>query len=177
MTGLVGPIESWSAIAGCILALVVDLIYVLMLSAQGAGDGSFRPTFVAAYIGLLAVAAGAGALMHSRWVRAALLTGAAAGLGLLGLLSIFSIGLGLLLAGTLVTASALRTVRSSGRSRVAFASVCAGLTVMVGVLGAGLYATDLPVACPSANAQGGGNSMFHGSYSFTCHNGRMNISK
>lgn len=167
----VGALEKWGAAAGAAVALSADVVYGLLIGSQNAGDGSSRPIFVAAYIGVLALVAIAGVGFRTQPISNTLRVGAAVGLGLLGILAAFSIGFVLIVAAVLIGLS-----YRAGRLPVSFVWAGVGVVLSLGLLVAGLYVTDLPATCPAANAQGGGSTMFHGSYSFTCHDGHMTLS-
>ena len=51
-----------------------------------------------------------------------------------------------------------------------------GSVVALIVLSIGLYATDMPLGCRShASTQGESETSFHGSYSYTCSEGRLSF--
>ncbi len=89
------------------------------------------------------------------------------------MLAVFSIGLGLLIAGTLLAAAGLSRIWAAGRPSTALASSVAGMAGSIALMLAGTYGTDLPVTCPHPDAQGSGSTNFHGVYSYTCHGGTL----
>ena len=70
-----------------------------------------RVSLVAALIFGAALAAGYGSMSHRGSVAKGLLIGASIGLWMLGVVGLFSIGMALLLAGTLTMVGAARLVR------------------------------------------------------------------
>jgi hypothetical protein len=98
-----------AAVVAAIAAATTDIAYVALIVDQGTFDPTSVAPFLMVYIAAIAVAAVLGAVLIFRGRSATasvVLITAAAGSGALGLVGIFSIGLGLLLtAGLLVLAA------------------------------------------------------------------------
>lgn len=123
-----------SGFASAALALATGVLYLLIIQRQD-GFLESRVVFVATLIGLFALASYLGVVIPSRKLRPLLLSGAAIGLLLLGVLGIFSIGLPLLFAALFAGVAVVGEVKRSPdvRKTLAFSSlgaVLAGLFVI-----------------------------------------------
>jgi hypothetical protein len=161
--------------SGAAIIVVVDLVgYIAWLRAQGSDDGSNRVYFIVAFLLVLALICAWAAIDTSPRRRPALFAFAVIGLLLTGVLGLFSIGLPLLLACGLMIAGAL----APGRPPIRRAPVVGAAALLAAAaLFTGMYATDLPARCPTQarNSSGGGTSLFHGSYTFTCVNRQLTL--
>jgi hypothetical protein len=174
----------WVGVGAAIIAAAVDVLYVGVINTQGGSNPQFlRAPFVAAYIALMAIfAALSTRASAARW-RPLLLGISAAGLLLLGVFSIFSIGVPLMVAGVLASLgliNALGPARSSGeRSGKASAAVAAvGAVLAVVALLVGLSLTELAIRCPANGVEEvSGTNFLGGPYQFSCDNGKLTISR
>lgn len=98
-----------AGLAAAGIAIAIDVAYVAILLAEDEGD---ELTF-AYLIAIAAVAAAAGSFAPQTELRATLLGIAAVILIGIGILGIFSIGLPLLVAGTLAATASARAARRS----------------------------------------------------------------
>jgi hypothetical protein len=175
----------WAGVAAAVIAATVDVLYLGYVSVQGAGDPEFlRVPFVAAFIALMAVlAALATRASAGRW-RALLLGVPAAGLLLLGYFAMFSIGLPLVVAGLLALLGLIRTLGGAaplrgGSARFAAAGMAAaGAVAAIALLLAGFSFTETAIRCPAHGQMGGGGmTVLGGSYSYSCNDGRLTVTR
>jgi hypothetical protein len=164
---------TWLAL---VVVLATDVAYLLVIRAQGGADPTTAYTvpFVAAYLVVMAATLSASLIKWTPAVAALPLRAAAAGgLLVLGLLAIFSIGLPLLVAGSVSGASALVTLGGSqlkssvllgfGAAAIAVAVLVAGFTVTAGI-----------IVCPAQGSMsGGGTRLLTGPYYYDCVNGEL----
>lgn len=155
-------------------AVIVDALYVLAIIRQGNVDEPWRVVFVATFIVGLALAAALGATRRDKWWASALLAFASIGFLALGTLALFSIGIGLLLAGGIAMVALVQALGrdNSRRARMA-ALIAAGIPLLV--LGVGFYLGGrLPPGCPS-NASRVEGSISNGGTTthYICQNGRL----
>ena len=175
----------WAGIGAAIVAATVDVLYLGYIGRQGAGDPEFlRVPFVAAFIALMAILAAVSTRASAAQWRATLLGVSAAGLLLLGFFAMFSIGLPLLAAGLLALLGLIRTLAIPAPSggtpgRLAASGMAAGgAVVAVVVLLAGFSLAEFAIRCPARGQMGGGGvTMLGGSYSYSCDDGRLTISR
>jgi hypothetical protein len=159
-----------------VVVVVMDALYVAIVvnqSTQGqVPPNAFVGPFIAAYLALMAVLLMA-SLMR-RWtapVRTGLRAAPAGVLLVLGGLALMSIGLGLVIAGAMAAAAAVRSPLAKRRMLLS-----AGVAVMiaVGILIAGFEVTDRMIVCPDHGSMGGGGSGFvTGPYQFECVEGKL----
>jgi hypothetical protein len=106
-------------------------------------------------------------------LRPALRTAAAAGLLVLGLLAVFSIGLALLIAGGVATAAAVKTIAATHRASAVVSAVLAAVLAVV-VLVIGLEIAWRTIVCPPTGEMGGDTvGVFTGGVNFTCRDGHL----
>ena len=159
------------------IVVVVDALYVAIVVNQDPRPPElFTISFIASYL-LLMVVVLALSLVHSRSAaaRAALRAAAAAGLLVLGVLALMSIGLPLVIAGAMAFAATLRTL-----PRPVFTPSNlpggASAVVAVAVLIAGFEVTGRMIVCPAQGSMSGGGSGFlTGPYYYDCENGHLNF--
>ena len=158
--------------------VVVAAGYVAII--RSAGD---RPAdvltapFVVAYLGLMAVLLAISTLDAPvvRGLRAALRGAASAGLLVLGVLGLFSIGLPILFAGAVATAATVMTLVSRPTVWQAVSAGAAGLVAVV-VLLAGFEFVWHYLVCPSTGISAGTTpGIFLRSYSYECSYGHLKI--
>jgi hypothetical protein len=159
-----------------VIVLVVDAGYVLIIATQRSYPAdAFTVPFLAGYWLVMAAMLGLSLLDPPRVMalRPALRAGAAAGLLVTGLLGLFSIGLPLVVAGSLATGAAVRTLAGRDRRRaVSFEIVAAMIAVVVVV--AGLELTSRVILCPAHGVSGGsGYGLVSGGYHWRCVDGRL----
>jgi hypothetical protein len=158
------------------LVVVADALYLAIVFNQGPRPPeSFTIPFIASYLLLLAVALVVS--LMSRWgvsVRVALRAAAAAGLLVLGVLALMSIGLALVIAGAMAFAATVRTLRRPVLTRSNLLGV-ASAVIAVAVLIAGFEVTGRIIVCPAQGSMSGGGSGFlTGPYYYDCVNGHLN---
>src|SRR6202165_2624677 len=146
----------WAGGGAAIIAAAVDIVYV----GAASSDAQFlRVPFVAGFIALMSIGAALSARASATRWRPLLLGVAAAGLILLGVIGIMSIGLPLLPAGLLALAGLIYSVSRSGSApgpsgRAAAGMAAGGALLAVVVLLGGFIVAELGVRC-SAPGVGG----------------------
>jgi hypothetical protein len=160
-----------------VIVLVTDVGYVLLIRTQQPyPPDAFTVPFVAAFLALMAAMLGVSLLDSGPIVRLrpALRAGAAAGLLVLGVLALFSIGLPLVVAGALATGAALRSL--VGRRRTAVVAEFIAAVLVLVVLVSGFEVTERLIVCPAIGESGGGGPGFvTGGYHWECVNGQLNM--
>ena len=173
----------WAGIAAAIIAASVDGLYLGVVGSQGASDPEFiRLPFVASFIALMAICAALSARASAARWRSLLLGISTGGLLLLGYFGMFSIGLPLLVAGLIAGYGTIRTLThgslggTSGGAAVGMAA--GGAMAAIVILLIGFLLADLAIRCPSDGTVGGsGTTLLGGSYSYSCDNGKLTISR
>ena len=156
--------------------LAVDATYISItrsLNGPGTADVLTVP-FVAGYMFVMA-ALMAASLFTPPVAQLALRASASAGLLILGLLALFTIGFAILVAATLAIASTVLAMRSqpSARSQV-FATIAALLAVAL--LVGGFEFTWNYLVCPPTGESGGTTASLLGhSSSYDCNNGVLTV--
>ncbi len=166
----------WLVLPAAVLAIFIDAVY-WQLVGQGIRNMPlpYRVPFVAGFIFAMAVAATASLEERLRELRSGLLALSATGLLALGWLAIFSIGLPLLIVGSIMAAAAFAAVIASSQPRGALMAV-GGVLVALAVLVAGFELTDRMISCPSTGwSSGGGNHLVTGAYHYQCLNGHLTV--
>jgi hypothetical protein len=163
---------AWFAL---VFALATDAAYLLLKVGQSdTAMYVFTVAFVACY--LVALAALLGASLMRRWsagIRLSLRAGAAAGLLVLGILAISSIGLPLLIAGAMATGATVRTLRGPFVTPSSLSAVAAAVLAVV-VLVVGFEVSERAIVCPAnGSASGGGTGLVTGPYFYDCINGQL----
>ncbi len=163
---------AWFAL---VFALATDAAYLLLKVGQSdTAIYVFTVAFVACY--LVALAALLGASLMRRWsagIRLSLRAGAAAGLLVLGVLAISSIGLPLLIAGAMATGATVRTLRGPFVTPSSLSAVAAAVLAVV-VLVVGFEVTERAIVCPAhGSASSGGTGLVTGPYFYDCINGQL----
>jgi len=158
-----------------VIVLVTDVGYVLLIRTQQPyPPDAFTVPFVAVFLALMAGMLGVSLFDSARVVRArpVLRAGAAAGLLVIGVLALMSIGLPLVVAGALATGAAVRTLAGRGRASV-LSEVVAAVLVLI-VLVAGFDVTERLIVCPPTGESGGGGPGFvTGGYHWECVDGQL----
>ena len=159
------------------IVLATDILYVTLINSQQPGDPAvYVPRFVASYLAVMAALIGV-ALVPAKEVaviRFPMRSAAAGGLLALGIIAAFSIGLPLVIAGSLVGFALARTVREPG-SLPRWSGVVVAL-LAVAVLIGGFEVTQRLIVCPETGTMGGGGSGFvTGPYHYQCVNGQLNF--
>jgi len=163
---------AWFAL---VFALATDAAYLLLKVGQSdTAIYVFTVAFVACY--LVALAALLGASLMRRWsagIRLSLRAGAAAGLLVLGILAISSIGLPLLIAGAMATGATVRTLRGPFVTPSSLSAVAAAVLAVV-VLVVGFEVTERAIVCAAhGSSSGGGTGLVTGPYFYDCINGQL----
>jgi len=105
------------ALAAAVVAIGTDVLYLAIIRSQGPGEpGDLTVPVVAAVILGLAVCAGVAAIASAPTTRKVLLSIATAGLFVMGVLGLFSIGLPLLVAGILSLVALTRVASATGHA-------------------------------------------------------------
>ena len=170
----------WAGVGAAIIAAATDVLYLGIVSSQGASDSQFlRVPFVAAFIAFMAICAALSSRTSAARWRPLLLGVSAAGLLLLGYFALFSIGLALLAAGVLAVLGLINALSHSELSPAAAGGMAAGGAVLVvAVLLAGFSVAEVVIRCPAKGVEsGGGTRLLGGSYSYSCDNGKLTISR
>jgi len=160
-------------IVAAALVALTDVLYIVIINAQGQTLQPYIPRFVGAYLAVSAAALVASVVPRPEIVRirVALRAAAAAGLLALGFLAAFSIGAPLVIAGLLTTFALTRTARDA-RSRPARLSGIVAAALSVALLLGGLELSQRAIVCPAgSNQAGGGSSLILGSYQYQCVHG------
>ena len=166
---------TWFAV---IVVLATDVAYLLVIRAQNTQDAPTQSIvpFIAAYLmGIAALLAASLIRSLSPNLRLPSRAGAAGGLLVLGVLSLFSIGLPLVVAGAMATGATVRTLRGPLlTSSSLFAAGAAVLAVVV--LITGFEVTERVIVCPAHGSSGGGGTGFvTGPYYYDCVDGRLSF--
>ena len=178
-----------SAIAAAVIAATVDVLYVeVVIPAQHAEDPAFLTVpFVAAFIALMTICALGSAALPSRasverW-RPLLSGAAASGLLLIGFFALMSIGLPLFVAGLVLLISLVANLSSGGatdrrRALTRIGMAVGGGALSIALLLGGFSLAEVMIRCP-ANGQmsGGGITVVGTSYSYSCDNGRLSVTR
>jgi hypothetical protein len=177
------PEMGWAAIAAAVITAAVDVLYLGIVTSQRGGDPEFiRIPFVATFIALMAICCALSVRAPAARWRPLLLGVAAAGLLLLGFFAMFSIGALLAVAGVLALLALIRTLGSASArgtsARAAAATAAGGAIAAVVVLLAGFVVADYAIRCPSSGQEGGsGTTLLGASYSYSCDNGKLTVSR
>jgi hypothetical protein len=159
-----------------VAVLLGDLGYIWLISTQGAyPPDAFTVPFVAGSWAVMAALLGLSLMSTPQLVklRPAFRAGAAAGLLVLGVLSLFSIGLPFVIAGALATGAAVRTLAGRPRRQAVITEVAAAVIALV-VLVTGLEVTERLIVCPAHGVSGGsGYGLVSGGYHWQCVDGRL----
>jgi hypothetical protein len=175
----------WAGVVTAIIAATVDVLYLGVITTQGAGDPEFlRVPFVAAFIALMAICAALSARASAARWQPLLLGVSAAGLLLLGYFAIFSIGLPLLVAGLVASGGLVNSLshvwlsgERSGKT-AAGGMAAGGAVIAVVLLLGGFSLTELAIRCPAnGTMSGGGSGFLGGSYQYSCDNGKLTFSR
>jgi len=162
-------------VAIAVIAVVaIDALYLAIVSSQG-GPGE-PPTdtpwvvpFVAGYEILMALLLAA-SLVVPPAVRPALRGAAAAGLFALGVLALFSIGLGDIIAAALAVAATVLSVLASPGRRT-WVSLAAAAIASVAILLGGFQIAWSHIVCQPTGQSGGGSAGLFGGSAYDCNEG------
>lgn len=138
----------------------------------------FTVTFVAGYMLLMAIVLTLSLLDRPRLVamRPVLRTAAAAGLLVLSVFALFSIGLLIALAGVLATIGAIRSMAVPQLARRPGLLEIAAAVIAVTVLMGGFVVTQRLILCPPQGTMSGSTSGFiTGGFSYQCNDGRLTM--
>jgi hypothetical protein len=165
----------WLALTAAIVAGAVDVFYLGDVGGQpGPSTGEvLRVPFVAATIGLAAIAAALATRQSSGAIRPLMLGLSSGGLMAMGFFGIFSIGYPLLLAALLALIALIITAmqaRNWGSSLQALAGVVAAIVIVI----AGFEIVPHVVSCPPTGTESSsGQGLLGESYSWSCDNGKV----
>ncbi|HET7465506.1 MAG TPA: hypothetical protein VFL29_02455 [Candidatus Dormibacteraeota bacterium] len=163
------------AVAVAIIAATVAL-YLTLIRSQGGPppDDVLTVPFVAGYLSLMAVFLIV-SLVVPQGARPALRSGAGCGLLVLGVLSAFSIGVPVLMAGAFSLATAGIAIAARPGARSVVSSIAAGVVAVVVLLG-GFQYTWSHIVCPPTGESGGTTASVLGQgTTYECHNGVLTI--
>jgi hypothetical protein len=168
--------RTWQfSLAGVAIAILFDAGYTIWFNPFSGQLDNYRSVAIAVLVGLGILAALASWSTRSGSARATLLGLATAVIGATGFIGLMTIGLPLVAAAICIAVAgawnfALRpTAATIGLSVV-------GAALGVGLLLGGLYMTELPVSCGTdVNSSGGGDTWWHGDYSYTCTTGHFTL--
>lgn len=163
------------------LVLADVAAYLFLIRAQGGAAPSdvFTVAFVAGYLMLMAIVLTLSLFDGPRLVamRPVLRTAAAAGLLVLGVFALFSIGLLIVLAGVLATIGAIRSMAVPRLARRTGLLEIVAAVIAVTVLVGGFVVTQRLILCPPQGTMSGSTSGFMtGGYSYQCNDGRLTMS-
>jgi hypothetical protein len=161
--------------AALIVVLLVAAAYLGLIFAQGDRSYAVTVAFVTTYLVLMAAMLGVSLSTRPGAValRTPLRAGAAGGLLILGILSVFSFGLPLIVAGGLAGGAAVRTLARPLWTRPAMLGVGAAF-LAVAVLVAGFEISGRMILCPAKGLSGGsGYMLVSGGYHWTCVDGKL----
>jgi hypothetical protein len=154
--------------------LVGDAVYLWLISTQSAyPPDAFTVPFVAGYLAVTAAMLGLSLMRGSMLVklRPAFRAGSAAGLLVMGVLALFSVGLPFVISGALATGAAVRTLAGRPRRLTVITEVAAAVIALV-VLVAGFEVTERLIVCPAHGVSGGsGYGLVSGGYHWQCVDG------
>jgi hypothetical protein len=167
----------WASVA---LVLLDVAVYLTVVRAQGGTDPSdaFTVPFVAGYLVVMAIILSLSQSEGPRLaaMRPVLRTAAAAGLLVLGVFALFSIGLPIFLAGVLATVGAIRAMTVPHLSRLTGLFEIAAAAIAVTVLVGGFVVGQEVIVCPPHGTMSGTTSSFiTGGYSYQCNDGRLTL--
>lgn len=156
-----------------IATVAIVALYLAIIRSQGGGEPSppdvLTVPFVAGYMLLMALLLAASLVLRAP-MRLAFRGAASAGLLALGVLSLFSIGVALLIAGGIATASTVLAVRDQPAGRPVFSPFVGGV-VAVALLVVGFEFAWHYLVCPPTGEMGGTTAGFFNSVSYDCNNG------
>jgi hypothetical protein len=159
------------------LVLADVVVYIVLIRGQGQGDARpFTAPFVAGYMVVMAVFLWL-SLLDLPWValRLVLRGGAAAGLLVLGVFAVFSIGLPIFVAGVLAAIAAI-TALARTRLRYGVLWEIGAALIALTVLVVGFEVTQRAIQCPPNGTMSGSSSGFiAGGYHYECVNGTLNF--
>lgn len=167
----------WASVA---LVLLDVAVYLTVIRAQGGSDppDAFTVPFVAVYLMVMAILLSISVSEGPRLaaMRPVLRTAAAAGLLVLGVFALFSIGLPIFLAGVLATVGAIRAMAVPHQARRTWLFEIAAAGVAVTVLVGGFVAAQQVILCPPHGTMSGTTSSFiTGGYTYQCKDGRLTM--
>ena len=166
-------------VLAAVVLVVADLVaYQLLIKGQGDAppDSVAVFSFVSGFMLVMAVLFALSLGGHPRLVllRPSMLAFAAAGLIVLGIFAVFSIGVPIFVAGLLAAAAAVRALVGTKRNAM-LSEVAAGVIAVVVLVG-GFAVTQRIIVCPPSGAMGGGGSGFiTGAYHYQCVDGTLTM--
>jgi len=162
-------------VAVAILVAMVAL-YLTLIQNQGGPppDNVLTVPFVAGYLIFMAALL-VSSLAIPAGARPAVRAGAGSGLVALGVLSAFSIGVPVLMAGAFALATAGMAIAARPGARSIVSAVLAGLLAVI-VLMAGFEYTWTHIVCPATGESGGTTaSVFGNGTTYECNNGVLTV--
>jgi hypothetical protein len=162
-------------LAPIVAVAAIDAGYVAIIRSQpDQRPDVLAVPFVACYLALMTVLLVASLFDLPMLVRLrpALRAAGAAGLLVLGVVALFSIGLPIFLAGSLVTAATVMTLVTE-KSRDATASAVAAAVLAVAVLLVGSGLTSRYIVCPGTGEMAVTTGLVTGGFSYECRDGQL----
>jgi hypothetical protein len=160
-----------------LFAIVAGYIAIIRSQGEPPPDNVTTVPFVAGYLlamaGLLAVS-----LIERPGIarlRPALRAAASAGLLLMGVLALFSIGLAIVITGALATAATVLTLTARPSVKATVSAVVAGVMAVV-VLGVGFDISWQTIVCPATGQSGGSTvGLFGNGKTYECNDGVLTV--
>ena len=164
----------WIAV---VIVVVSDVGYVLIIRSQEpVPPDRYTVVFIATYLAVMAAMLAASLIQRqlAARVRPALRAAASAGLLVIGVLALASIGIPLVVAGSLSTGAAVRSL--AGLHWQGAMMEIAAAIVAIAVLVAGFEVTERMIVCPpTGSASGSGYGLVTGGYHWSCVDGRLDF--
>jgi hypothetical protein len=164
----------WIAVG---IVLVTDVGYVLIIRSQEpAPPDRYTVVFVATCLALISAMLAISIRRQPLVIglRPAMRAASAAGLLVIGVLALASIGILLVAAGALATGAAVRAL--AGLRWHGVMSEVAAAIVAIAVLVAGFEVTERMIVCPATGLSGGsGYGLITGGYHWSCVDGRLDF--
>jgi len=162
-----------------VLAIVAG--YIAIIRAQDGVPPSdvWTVPFVAGYLLLMGLLLALSLLERPAiaTLRPALRGAAAAGLWVLGVLALFSIGLAIVICAALVTAATVVTLTARPSFRATISAVVAGIVSVV-LLAVGFQIAASHIVCPATGQSGGTTAGFiTNGFSYECNDGVLTTAK
>jgi hypothetical protein len=161
------------------LAIVAAYIAIIRGQDGVPASDAWTVPFVAGYMLLMALllALSLLELPALAWLRPALRGAAAAGLWILGVLALFSIGLAIVICAALATSATVLTLTARPSVRGTISAVVAGIVSVV-VLGVGFQIAASHIVCPATGQSGGTTAgLFTNGFSYECNDGVLTTSR
>jgi hypothetical protein len=161
-----------------LMAVIAGYIAIIRSQDGARPDDVLTVPFVTGYLLLMALLLAVSLLELPAIARSrpALRGAAAAGLWVLGVLALFSIGLAIVICAALATAATVVTLTARPSLRATVSAVVAGILSVV-VLAVGFEITARVIVCPATGQSGGTTAAFlTNGFSYECNDGVLTTS-